>query len=176
MTFCKRVDFTQFCLSARHVFSIFFPFCVFCISPDIESCTLKEYLIIYSILTSHSHLLSECCTSFPCISSIIWIIWWWQGEGNLSSLISHCGHWRLWLGYRWKITQFTVCRVFHCHYYVVLLHTLSVINFPKNIFLILNETRNFSTKVRMNAWKLVCNSISFYLFKILTMISLTAQI
>ena len=55
MIFCKRVDFTQFCLAARCFLSIFFPFCVFHVSPDIESCTLKEYLIIYSVLTSHSH-------------------------------------------------------------------------------------------------------------------------
>ena len=47
---------------------------------------MKEYLIIYSILTTLTPTI-QVLSSFPCISIIIiWIVWWWQGEGNLSSL------------------------------------------------------------------------------------------
>ena len=55
MTFCKRVHLTQVFQSASRCFIHVFP-SVFYISPDIESCTLKEYLIIYPHLTCiHTH-------------------------------------------------------------------------------------------------------------------------
>ena len=47
MTFCKRVHLTQLFQSDSRCFIHVF-LSVFYISPDIESCTLKEYLIILS--------------------------------------------------------------------------------------------------------------------------------
>lgn len=87
MTFCKRVHLTQLFRSASRCFIHVF-LSVFYISPDIESCTSKEYLIIYPHLTC-IHI-SECYTSVPLTLSLsspfyIWevnnIVWWWQGGG-----------------------------------------------------------------------------------------------
>ena len=65
----------------------YFLFSVFHISPDIESCTLKEYLIIYLHLTTH---ISECFAGFLSHFSLhiisITIKWMSKGVDNLSYL------------------------------------------------------------------------------------------
>ena len=102
MTFCKRVHLTQLFRSASRCFIHVF-LSVFYISPDIESCTLKEYLIIYPHLTCiHTHPSVIQVFLSPSLSSPFYI---WEVNtlyclmmarwGQPSSLISHCGHWRL---------------------------------------------------------------------------------
>ena len=73
MTFCKRVNLTQLFRSASRCFIHVF-LSVFYISPDIESCTLKEYLIIYPHLTCiHIRVLYKC-SSHPLLLSPFYIL------------------------------------------------------------------------------------------------------
>ena len=94
MTFCKRVHLTQLFRSASRCFIHVF-LSVFYISPDIESCTLKEYLIIYPHLTCiHTH--SSAIEVFLSPSTFISILY----LGSEYSILSDDGKvWSTFLSY-----------------------------------------------------------------------------
>ena len=68
------------------------------ISPDIESCTLKEYLIIYPHLTHIRVLYTSVPFTLYTLISILYlesVLLSDEGKVWLTSPISHCGPWRL---------------------------------------------------------------------------------